>query len=107
MNRVGRIARNGLAALGLVLLLVTLAPPRWYVNRLAGSWNDPKGATLIVLGDDSVDGRVLGESSYWRSVYAILAWKEGGFRRVLLSGAASITHPCGISWFVKACRRTR
>ncbi len=93
MKRLGQILRNMLAGLGLLLLVVTLAPPRWYVGWLAGPWSDPKGPTMIVLGADFMDGRILGEGSYWRSVYAILAWKDGGFRRVLLSGDVSVTGP--------------
>ena len=30
---------------------------------------------------------MIGDSSYWRAVYAVLAWREGGFREVLISGA--------------------
>ncbi len=82
-----------LALLGALLLLVTLLPPRWYVIGLAGVWNDPPGATLIVLGADSLDGQMLGVASYWRSVYAILAWREGGFGHLILSGETSVTAP--------------
>ena len=82
-----------LALLGALLLLVTLLPPRWYVTRLAGAWNDPGGATLIVLGADRLDGQMLGVASYWRSVYAVLAWREGGFSHLILSGNAGITAP--------------
>ncbi len=81
------------ALLGALLLLVTLLPPRWYVNRLAGAWNDPRGTTLIVLGADSLDGQLLGVGSYWRSVYAVRAWKEGGFEHLILSGSTRITAP--------------
>ena len=36
---------------------------------------------------------MLGISSYWRSVYTIRAWKEGGFGRLILSGKNDITAP--------------
>jgi len=91
-----QVARKGmrvLTFLGALLLLVTLLPPRWYVRQLAGSWNDPRGATLIVLGADVLDGQMLGVASYWRSVYAVLVWREGGFGHLILSGNAAITLP--------------
>jgi len=38
-----------------------------------------------VLGADSLRD-VLGASSYWRSVYAVRAWREGGFSTVVVTG---------------------
>jgi uncharacterized SAM-binding protein YcdF (DUF218 family) len=84
---------RALAALGLLMLLVTVAPPHWYVERLAGRWSYPTGPVLIVLGSDTFGEDLLGESSYLRSVYALRAWKEGGFRRVILSGSLEVTGP--------------
>jgi len=43
---------------------------------------------LIVLGGDSIKD-VLGWSSYWRSVYAVRAMREGGWRAVLISGGST------------------
>jgi uncharacterized SAM-binding protein YcdF (DUF218 family) len=88
-----RIVQGSLAALGALMVIVTVAPPRWYVNWLTGEWSDKKGPVLIVLGGDALDGTLLGEGSYWRTIYAIRAWREGGFRHVILSGAAPITQP--------------
>ena len=79
--------------LGGLMLLVTLAPPAWYIRWLAGPWEDPKGNVLIVLGGEGMDERMLGQNSYWRSVYAVWAWREGGFHHVVLSGMASVTSP--------------
>jgi uncharacterized SAM-binding protein YcdF (DUF218 family) len=93
IRKVFRALVRGLACLGALLLLVTLLPPRWYVRELAGEWRDPGGRVLIVLGNDSLDVGILGEGSYWRSVYAVLAWREGGFRRMVLSGESSVTGP--------------
>jgi uncharacterized SAM-binding protein YcdF (DUF218 family) len=39
-----------------------------------------------------LDEQLLGESSYWRSVYAIRAYQSGGFRRVIFSGGRA-AHP--------------
>jgi uncharacterized SAM-binding protein YcdF (DUF218 family) len=87
MKRFLRFFRNLLAAAGLIAILVLLLPPVWYVRWLAGNWTDPKGAVLIVLASDSSSSGLLGESAYWRALYGVRAWKEGGFRQVILSGA--------------------
>jgi uncharacterized SAM-binding protein YcdF (DUF218 family) len=79
--------------LGILMLLVTVAPPRWYAELLAGQWLHPSGPVLIVLGSDTFGEDLLGESSYLRSVYALRAWREGGFRRVILSGSLEVTGP--------------
>jgi uncharacterized SAM-binding protein YcdF (DUF218 family) len=95
MRRCGRWFRNSLTAIGAIYLLVTLLPPRWYAARLAGPWNDPQGRVLIVLGADVLDGVVVGQGSYWRSVYAVRAWKEGAFERVILAGVPMRTFLVG------------
>ncbi len=76
-----------------VFLLVTLTPfDQWYARKLAGSWEDPKGDTLIVLGGSMLEDGLLGTSSYWRAVYAVRAWRQGGFRQVVLAGDANPGH---------------
>jgi uncharacterized SAM-binding protein YcdF (DUF218 family) len=84
---------TALASLGGLLLLVTIFPPRWYVRWLSGDWTEPKSGVLIVLGADSTDVGMLGIASYWRSMYAVLAWKGGQFRHMILSGENAITVP--------------
>ena len=93
LRKATRVCVRLLALLGALLLLVTLLPPRWYVNQLAGVWTDSRGATLIVLGGDKLDGQLLGITSYWRSIYAVRAWKDGGFGHLILSGKTDITAP--------------
>lgn len=88
MHRVGRWTVRVLAAIGFLFVLVTVTPiDRWWIGKLAGPWNDPKGDVLVVLGSDSVQD-VIGWSSYWRSVYAVRAWREGGFRDVVVCGGS-------------------
>lgn len=77
----------GLACLGGLLALATLFPPRWYVRWLARDWSEGGDGVLIVLGGDTLDQNFLGISSYWRSVYAVLVWREAHFRTMILSGA--------------------
>ena len=59
----------------------------WYASMLAGPWSDPRGDTLVVLGGSVLEDGIIGESTYWRCVYAVLVYREGGFRQVILSGA--------------------
>jgi uncharacterized SAM-binding protein YcdF (DUF218 family) len=53
---------------------------------LAGPWHDPSGDVLIVLGGSGVENGILGESSYLRVKYGILAYREGNFHAIVLSG---------------------
>jgi len=76
-----------------MVALVTVAPPRWYASLLAGPWPVPHGAVLIVLGGDVNDNGILGETSYWRSVFAVVAWRNGSWRQVILSGVGKTTLP--------------
>ena len=77
----------GLAGLGLLVVLVTVTPLiSWWAGVLAGPWEDPSGDVLIVLGGSLLEDGVMGQSSYWRSTYTVLAWGEGRFRRVVVSG---------------------
>jgi uncharacterized SAM-binding protein YcdF (DUF218 family) len=76
-----------LAALGLLLLVVTFTPlVPWYARALSGIWDEPQGEVLIVLGAGTIDGATLAPGSYWRAVYAERTWRGGGFRELLVSG---------------------
>jgi len=76
-----------LAALGLIVVLVTFTPfVQWAGRKLAGPWDDPRGDVLIVLAGSALGRRAPGESSYLRSVYASWMFREGGFRTVIISG---------------------
>jgi uncharacterized SAM-binding protein YcdF (DUF218 family) len=86
MRRLGRYITRALAAIGFLYVLVSVTPiDRWWIRSLAGPWKDPKGDVLIVLGADSVKD-VIGAASYWRSVYAVRVWRDGGFREVIVCG---------------------
>ena len=88
-----RPVRLAVAVLAIIggLAVVTIATPltTFCAHRLAGQILDPSGPLLIVLTAASpVDG-MLSDSSYWRSVYAVRAWRTGGFQRILLTGEQS------------------
>ena len=72
------------------MLAVTFTPlVNWWAEQLAGKWSDPKGDVLIVLTGSQASNGMLGESSYLRSQYAVLAYREGWVRTVLISGGGN------------------
>jgi uncharacterized SAM-binding protein YcdF (DUF218 family) len=80
------------ASLGLTLLLATFSPfVSWYARRLAGPWADPKGDILIVISGSSING-FPNENTVLRCMYAVLAWREGGFRKIVVSGRQTSSH---------------
>ena len=88
MRRAARWIVRALAAIGFLFVFVTVTPiDDWWIKWLAGPWNNPKGDVLVVLGSDAVED-VIGWSSYWRSVYAVRAWREGGFREVVVTAGS-------------------
>ena len=87
MRKLFRFVVGVLAAIGFFFVIATVTPiDAWWAYRLAGPWNDPKGEVLVVLGGDTVQGAI-GLSSYWRSVYAVHVWRQGGFRNIVVCGA--------------------
>ena len=57
-----------------------------WVTFLSTPWTDQPAGTLIVLAGDSNIDHILGLTSYWRSVYAVLEWRRGGYQQILFSG---------------------
>lgn len=71
----------------MLLILVTATPlTGWWARCLAGSFDEPQGEVLVVLGGAVGDEGIVTGGSYWRSVYAAQAIREGKFREVILSG---------------------
>jgi len=76
-----------LAVVGLLVILVTFTPlDRWWTAALSGDWPDSRGRTLVVLGGSSTEMGLVGYSSYWRALYAVLTWREGGWNRIVVVG---------------------
>ena len=85
--RIWRWLVNSMAALGCLVILVTATPlVSWWATALAGPWNDPDGDVLIVLAGSRIDDDTMGLTSYWRSFYTLLFFKQGSFKRILISG---------------------
>lgn len=81
-----RFATRLLAAIGLLWVVVTVTPVcEWWARALAGPWTEARGEILIVPGAETA-GEWIGLASYWRSIYAMRAWRDGGFREVVLTG---------------------
>lgn len=93
MRQAARFIVTVLAAIGFLFVFVTFTPINfWWANYLAGPWNDPVGEVLVVPGADAIDNTI-GFSSYLRSVYAVLVWKQGGFRAIVVCGRGSAGQP--------------
>jgi len=91
--RFARPLRLAVAVLAFIggLAVVTIATPltTFCAHRLAGPILDPSGPLLIVLtAANPVDG-MPSDSSYWRSIYTVRAWRTGHFERILLTGEHS------------------
>lgn len=88
MRKAIRWIVRAMAAIGFLFVFVTVTPvDYWWIRLLSGPANDSKGDVLVVLAGDSIKD-VIGWSSYWRSVYAVRAWREGGWREVVVTGGS-------------------
>ena len=81
---------KALACLGVFTLFIVTTPAvSWWSNSLSGKWTTEHGENLIVLAGSSLDQGILGDDTYGRCVYAILAYREGHYRKIVLSGKDS------------------
>jgi uncharacterized SAM-binding protein YcdF (DUF218 family) len=82
------------AAIGFLWLAVTFTPlVFWWGTALAGPWRDPQGETLVVLSGSAMGSEIMGASTYWRCVYALLVYREGGVRQIVVSGGGEAGRP--------------
>ncbi len=95
--RAARLRRGAiwlLAAAGALLGLVTLTPlVQWWTRALAGAWSEADGAVLVVLTGSDLDDGILGYSSYWRAVYAVLIWRTRRPAEIWISGGGPMEVP--------------
>jgi uncharacterized SAM-binding protein YcdF (DUF218 family) len=84
------LIRGAVAASTLFTLLFMFASVTpfdgWYARVLAGDWTDSDGDILILLTADVNRDGIIGPASYWRSVYAVRAWRTGHFKKIVVSG---------------------
>jgi uncharacterized SAM-binding protein YcdF (DUF218 family) len=85
--RIWRVFRTASACFVLLLIVLYTSPliPR-LSGWLTGDWGDPKGDVLIVLGGTQLGDGTFGGNSYWRAVYGAQIFREGGFRRMVITG---------------------
>jgi uncharacterized SAM-binding protein YcdF (DUF218 family) len=89
LRRAGKWLYRALTAIGLVIVLVIITPvDRWWAHAYAGSIDQPHGDVLILLTAANDDHGFISYSSYWRARYALLAWKTGGYTRIVVTGGA-------------------
>lgn len=87
MRQIRKIARSIWILLTLWFLIIHLTPVEsWYAARLSGKWTDSDGDILIVLASDSVGNDIIGIDTYWRMFHTVLAWREGHFKTIVVSG---------------------
>lgn len=87
LARAARTLCRLLAAFGLLVLLILVTPiDRWWAHAYAGSIDQPRGDVLILLSAANDDHAVMSYSSYWRARYALLAWRTGVYRTIVVTG---------------------
>ena len=85
-RRFWNYCRCFLTGFGLLFAVVAFSPlTAWWTRLFSHPWYGPQGEVLVVLGGSVMDD-VVGESSYLRSVYAVRAYRQAGYRKILLSG---------------------
>ncbi len=88
------IARLLCTAIGVLFLAVTFTPAvRWWGLLLADRWTDGAADRLIILTGSSLGPAVMGESSYRRAAYAVLAERRHPYREIWITGAGGIEAP--------------
>jgi uncharacterized SAM-binding protein YcdF (DUF218 family) len=96
LRRIRNLLIGLLAATGLLVLTVMFTPlVPWWAGKLAGPMDNPTGEVLIVLGGSALEDGIIGQSSYWRSVYALRAYRQRPFSKVILSGGGQY-HPADL-----------
>jgi uncharacterized SAM-binding protein YcdF (DUF218 family) len=89
----GRLLVRAIFCLGLLVLVVTVTPlVAWWTSALSGNWTEASGDTLMVFGSEILSDGMIGQGSYWRTVYAVRVWREGTFQRMILCGGPA-DHP--------------
>jgi len=88
-TRLSRLVVQLLAVLGLLFLVVSFVPVNmWWARLLEGNAYTDKGDVLIVLSGSMGEDGSMGWTSYLRTTYAYWAFRDGGFKDVLVSGGA-------------------
>lgn len=97
LSAVIRFLHITLLICGALLLIVLFTPiVPWAARPLGASWTDTNQGVLIVLSGTTTafseppSKLLIGLNTYWRTIHAIYAWRNGHFRNILLSGAGTV-----------------
>jgi uncharacterized SAM-binding protein YcdF (DUF218 family) len=74
-----------------VLLTPAVAVFGWLLD--GGGDYHAKGDVIVLLSGSTLETGIIGESSYWRAVFAVTAWREGGFRKIVVTGGSDPKAP--------------
>jgi uncharacterized SAM-binding protein YcdF (DUF218 family) len=90
-----KLAQRFFCWLGALLVFLSVTPVVPWAARLLGGGGDynARGDVLVVLSGSLFEPGIMGESSYWRSVNAVLAYKNGGFQKVVVTGGSDPRSP--------------
>jgi uncharacterized SAM-binding protein YcdF (DUF218 family) len=89
LRKAGRWLTRLFAIIGIIVVLVTATPvDAWWARAYSGPIEQPKGDVLILLSAANDDQGIVSYSSYWRARYALLAWQDGSFKTIVVSGGA-------------------
>jgi uncharacterized SAM-binding protein YcdF (DUF218 family) len=90
MSSLWRALKSGLILFGAAMAIILFTPVTVYwAGWLASPWMDPHGEVLVVLTGSQLRNGMLGESSYWRAYYTVLIYREGGVRKIFISGGSA------------------
>ncbi len=85
--KLGKMINQLLFTIGLIAVVITATPiDMWWAHAYSGPLQQPQGDVLIVLSAAADDNGLISYSSYWRARYALLAWRTGGFQKIVISG---------------------
>jgi uncharacterized SAM-binding protein YcdF (DUF218 family) len=102
-RRIWKIIAGLVTFAGLLLGLVMFTPVvPWSARKLGGPMDDPTGEVLVVLSGSALEDGIIGESSYWRCAYAVRAYRQTPFSRVILSGGGPFHAASAMRDFVVA-----
>lgn len=89
-SKLGRLIVGILVTVGSITLVVLATPlvPMW-AHLYSGPIEQPKGDVLILLAAAADDQGSISYSSYWRARYALLSWRSGTFKKLIISGTGS------------------
>lgn len=89
LSRLRRAAVTACVLFTVLFLVIHFTPlVPWWAAQLAHPWNDSDGDILIVLANEQQSDDIIGLNSYWRSVYAVRAWRGGHFKAMVISGGS-------------------